>query len=466
MEDGGSNKIWQKGDSCGATDSERYLSVLARRAFLNFWSYSNPYTNESGGRELCDFLVVFGNSVVIFSDKNCKFPSGGMEVAWPRWYRSAVEKSVNQLRGAASFIDRFPDRIYLDAECKQPLPIPIPPMEVRKVHLVAVTRGSADACKKYFGHGSSSSLVINTAIEGREHEKNPFMVGWPLKGRRFVHVLDELTLDVVLNELDSATDFIEYLEKKEAYLSSEGFSFFFTGEEDLLADYILNPMPNLMGFSFAPLPGGGSFERRGLVVGQEGRWIQLCASNEYKIHKKSLEVSYEWDKLIEHQTTHISRNTAGVVAKWGSVTDIAAHEAVLRAMAEESRLSRKELAKAHQSILMRKFDGDRLSAIVSLPHRPDRAYVLMVLKRPDDMDYDPYREFRRNSLVGLCRASRLRLSGIKEIVGIASEQSDSSGVTQDFILMKFRDELDSDGKVREISDLRAAGIWKDEWVCA
>ncbi len=32
--------------------------------------------------------------------------------------------------------------------------------------------------------------------------------------------------------------------------------------------------------------------------------------------------------------------------------------------------------------------------------------------------------------------------------------------------MKFRDELDSDGKVREISDLRAAGIWKDEWVCA
>ncbi|WP_447785330.1 hypothetical protein [Stenotrophomonas bentonitica] len=457
--------IWQQEGEGGATDSEIYLSKLARRAFLNFWSYSNPHTDESGGRELCDFLVVFGNDIIIFSDKACKFPSGAIEVAWPRWYRSAVLKSAGQLKGAASFIERFPDRIFLDPECKQPLPIPIPPPGKRKIHLVAVTRGSGEACRKYFGHGSSSSLVINTSIAGRDHERNPFMIGWPLNRETFVHVLDELTLDIVLNELDSASDLIDYLEKKEAYLSSTCADFYFTGEEDLLASYISNPLPDFNGFSFKPLPDAGLLKEKCLVIGSEGDWIRLCETPTYGEFKKSKEISYEWDRLIEHQTTHIIKNTAGIISKHDSVTDIGAHEAVLRAMAEEPRMFRTEIAKAHQSILTRKFDGDRLSATVVLPHRPGRAYVLMVLKRPHDVDYDLYRDLRRNSLVGFCRASRLRLAGIKEIVGIASEQSDSSGVTQDFILMKLNEHLSRDDKAKEVADLRQAGIWKDSWTC-
>lgn len=60
----------------GATASERYLGSLARKAFLSLWSHPNVYTDENKkagkgvGTELCDLLVVFGNDVLIFSDKH------------------------------------------------------------------------------------------------------------------------------------------------------------------------------------------------------------------------------------------------------------------------------------------------------------------------------------------------------------------------------------------------------------
>ena len=62
--------------SDGITPSERYLSKLCRRSFLGLWSYPNLHTDdgrkaEKGvGHELCDLLVVFGNNVIIFSDKH------------------------------------------------------------------------------------------------------------------------------------------------------------------------------------------------------------------------------------------------------------------------------------------------------------------------------------------------------------------------------------------------------------
>jgi len=62
----------------GATSSERYLAKLANDKFFGLWSYPNVYTDEGIskigiGKELCDLLIVFQNSIIIFSDKNCAF---------------------------------------------------------------------------------------------------------------------------------------------------------------------------------------------------------------------------------------------------------------------------------------------------------------------------------------------------------------------------------------------------------
>jgi hypothetical protein len=89
----------------GKTASEKYLAHLARGTFLNLWSYPNVFIdkrhNDRGvGKELCDLLVVCGNDVLIFSDKHISWPGGDSNVAWPRWFKRAIQKSANQIRGA------------------------------------------------------------------------------------------------------------------------------------------------------------------------------------------------------------------------------------------------------------------------------------------------------------------------------------------------------------------------------
>lgn len=143
------------GDS--QTDSERYLTALARRAFLTLWSYPNVFTDEGrskgkgDGKELCDLLVIFGNDILIFSDKQCEFiPHADVKVAWGRWYKRAIEKSANQLAGAKSWILRHADRLYLDRQCQHRLPIEIPDLEHCRIHLIAVAKGATEHAARYW----------------------------------------------------------------------------------------------------------------------------------------------------------------------------------------------------------------------------------------------------------------------------------------------------------------------------
>ena len=91
--------------SIGTTESERFLYSLCRRSFLRLWTFSNPYRDQGGGKEICDALIVFGNTLVLFSDKSSKFPDHPVSlVAWNRWKRRAIDDSVDQLKGAARWI--------------------------------------------------------------------------------------------------------------------------------------------------------------------------------------------------------------------------------------------------------------------------------------------------------------------------------------------------------------------------
>lgn len=229
----------------GTTDSERALTRLAKKAFLSLWSYPNVFTDEGrsngkgDGKELCDLLVVFGNDVLLFSDKNCEYHSGtDVKVAWPRWYKRAIEKSAKQLAGAEKFAREFPGRIFLDKQCQTPLPIPLPDASVARYFLIAVTRGAHQAARQFFGGGSSGSVMLRSDIRGRKHYEVPFHVGFPLESGRFVHVLDEMTVDLLLEELDTIPDLVGYLACKESFISKPGVFVSIAGEEELVARYM------------------------------------------------------------------------------------------------------------------------------------------------------------------------------------------------------------------------------------
>jgi hypothetical protein len=146
----------------GHTESERYLNRVCNDTFLSLWTYPSP--TNADGKELCDLLVVFRSSVIIFSDKDCVFQDdGNMETAWDRWYKKAIVKSVSQLYGAEREIIRNPDKIFLDSKKQTPFPLIIPPREEIRVYRMAVARGARDACIKFYGGGSGSLMMLHSS---------------------------------------------------------------------------------------------------------------------------------------------------------------------------------------------------------------------------------------------------------------------------------------------------------------
>lgn len=418
----------------GNTESERYLVRLARKAFLSLWSYPNVYTNEgrngSGdGKELCDFLVVFGNDIILFSDKACKFTTHeDVNVAWSRWYRRAVEKSAKQLSGAESWIKRFPERIFLDRECKTPFPIKLPEESERRIHLVAVTRGSSEHAESYWGGGSSGSLLIDTKLVGDDHKNSPFRIGWVLPNKRLVHVFDETTLDIVLNELDTISDFVSYLTKKEERFTTPGLDFVVPGEEELVAFYLEHFDVKREEHFFPEIPEGA------LVVLQEGDWTRLKKSRKYQARLEENEVSYLWDTLIEFQNDHIL--TGSATALFGDATP-AKYELIMRMMAEENRLSRRALGESLHRVNSINEPGKRFTRTILSASREGRAYIFMSMSRQEECNQEQYLEIRRGDLLLHAYGCKLKFEKIKEVIGVTFAPGQEALNSIDYFLINF-----------------------------
>lgn len=183
--------------------------------------------------------------------------------------------------------------MFLDKGCQAPLPIELPDSRVARYYLIAVTRGSHFPARQFFGGGSSGSVMLLTHLVGKaDHEKTPFHVGFPLESHRFVHVLDEMTVDVLLDELDTVPDLVNYLRKKEEFLQRPDTIFSVPGEEELLARY----MSTMRGdeHAFPRVPADVNF-----VALPEGDWEVYRNSPQWKAKQAANEISYMWDALIE-----------------------------------------------------------------------------------------------------------------------------------------------------------------------
>lgn len=431
---------WEKAAEVkGTTESERALARLARKAFMSLWSYPNVYSDEgrSGGKgdgkELVDLLVVFGNDVLLFSDKHCSFQLDiDVKVAWPRWYKRAIEKSVRQLAGAENFLRRFPYRVFVDKSCQTKLPVELPDPSVARYFLIAVTRGGHEAAVRYFGGGSSGSVMLNSMLEGHAHYEHPFEVGFPLKDRRFVHVLDEMTVDVLLEELDTFPDLVDYLACKERYFGANGFFMHIAGEEELLAQYMCTMEKGRHALPKIP-PGA---EAISLL---EGDWRVYRSSPQRAAKRGADHGSYMWDELIEYQASFIRAGTAiGLPETPPEKID---HERILRALADTSRLERRQLASHFQFALTKSEPGKKYTRMTLSGDKMSRAYVFLTAPKPPDVDYQAYREMRTAALLAYCHGIKMRFPHVTEAIGIASEPFVEKVASQDFLYIELSEEM-------------------------
>lgn len=439
---------WEKAASAdGTTPSERALASLARKAFLTLWSYPNVFTDEGrangkgDGKELCDLLVVFGNDVLLFSDKDCAYQSNvDVAVAWPRWYRSAIDKSAKQLAGAEKFIKAFPKRIFLDKACQSSLPIELPHASMARYYLIAVTRGSHFPARQFFGGGSSGSVMLLNELVGKAaHVQMPFHIGFPLKGRRFVHVLDEMTVDLLLEELDTVPDLVGYLKKKEEFLQQPDVIVSVPGEEELLARYMSTMRDEE--HAFPKTPKGVNF-----VALPEGDWEVYRASPQWKAKQKANEISFMWDALIEHQSGFI-RSGKAITVLWQPTKDGVNHERIVRSLAAQPRLARRSLSMDLQVAMHRSDPGHMFARIKMTGRPPDQAFVFLTIPRTEGEDYDTtYRHRRMHTLMVYCHAVKNGMPTLKGAIGVASEPFSERTASQDFMHVDLSEMSDEELK--------------------
>ena len=404
----------------GVTTAERYLKRLCDYTFLSLWSYSGVFRDQwlsvssKEGKEVCDLLVVFQEHIIIFSDKDCVFPDGDdLDLNWRRWYKRAVLKSADQIWGAERWIKTNPQRLFLDTTCTQRFPINLPDSSIAKFHRILVAHGASKPCKDVFG--GSGSLIIAPNVIGAMHcgsgsdGGRPFTIGQidPTKG--YVHVFDDTSLEIVMRTLDTITDFVTYLTKKEQFVLS-GKLLWAAGEDDLLAYYLKDINSNGDHDFIVP-------DNATAISINEGLWDMFASSPQRRAQLAANEVSYLWDMLIERFNTHILGGTQYYTSHPG----IEYSEQSMRFLAREPRTRRRMLAQSLLDMIQTTSSSMRRTRVI-LPSRDgDPYYVFLLLPKWKEHSEAQYREVRLKLLEACCLVTKLINPKAQDIIGIATE---------------------------------------------
>lgn len=430
------------------THSEKLLAGLGDKAFLKLWSFANVYTNkglkyqENGepkgqGNELCDLLVVFGDHVLIFSDKGeVQYrPHEDVKISWTRWVKSAFLDSAYSTYKAEKWIKEYPERIYLDKECSEKFPIAIPPLDKIKIHRIAVTRGITEYAKEFY-KDESGTLLIRPNIIGKQHYENPFIIGTADDKKGYVHFFDELSIERVFEELDTLIDFTDYLSRKEELIESR--TLLIAAGEDELLGYYLSSREGFDNFHspFFPIPKQRTDE---VLAVQPGFYEGHRKTDAYKAIKEMSKISYFWDRCIELM------GKAAFTGKWYETNGKNYDEEikVLKYMASESRMARSILSDSFMPVSNKPFKQNEFLPrvrVLNSPTNPDIIYVwLVMLKSIQQKDYAEYREHRRDAVISYCMACKDAYPQFNTIVGIASDAVNNSIFSEELVYLHTDD---------------------------
>jgi len=372
--------------SAKGRSAEEFVHELATHTFFVDWCFPNP--KRSDGKELCDLLVVFGSVAIVWQVKSLKFDEDGQP------NQGEVEKNLRQTLGAKRYLLETKGEVRLEnarrkTEC-------FDPEAIQHVFLI-----SALLCEP------------NTGPMVKHCESGDF-----------VHMMTEHFIELCLAELDTARDFVDYLEAKEQLFQSEASLLVTGGEEELLAYYLLH------GRTLS------EFEGKAYVLVDDGMWAGLHARPEYLAAKKANEISYVWDHLINE--TH------------NQTDESSKYELIAREMASLTRFERRVASQAFVGALMSTLGHDlhrlsfrRVFTLEPDDHRlrSDMTFCFLFHDVPNPRDnqlrHDKERQSRVGELEAMLQVTRCHIDK-PVVVGIATEPMvDRPGRSFDFGLLQM-----------------------------
>jgi len=274
------------------TEGEKFVNDIAFQSFMQYWCYPSPKDESGDKKEICDLLIIFGNSLIIISVKNYEFKEN-----YTRYFRRTIEKAVKQIYGAERKLLRSTNDVFIKHPNKELEKFP--KENIENVFRVIVNLG--EGVKFY-----------------------PF--NRETKDEKFITLFDKEAFQTIVKELDTIPDFIEYLSKREEVFidkdvtilpgEEEDFSpetslqfFNHTGdnlksnekirvvlsgtEHDLLAHYLENKK------NFPEELSSGKSDI--IVLQNDGRWNDFVKSKRVLKKKELDEKSYFIDELVKHE---------------------------------------------------------------------------------------------------------------------------------------------------------------------
>lgn len=391
----------------GLTESEALLASLCEQSFFALWTYPNLF--KKAAKEMIDLMVVFRNDVLLFSDKSCGYPeTDNPELDWKRWYSRAIAKSAHQVQQAERWLRSQPTRIFLDAKATEPLPIDLPPPDTLKIHRICVATGAAGHCRRVTGQ---PMFGLDFTVTGDEA---PLRIGTVPEAHGFLHVFDSDSLALVMRELDTISDFVEYLDAKADLVAGGKFKGAPT-EADLLAYYLHH---------------GRTFpDAQQAFVLQPNLWRQVEAQQPFREGRELNRHHRLWDRLIDR----VTRLYLAEELQFGNETTMSDHERLVRVMASESRFYRRILSQAIEDRAERARGGWIGSILPS--QDPNVLYVLLMGPGARRDQYEEYRTQRSQELVLRCYAAKAARPQARFIVGIGLDAPGGDGSSEDLVYL-------------------------------
>jgi hypothetical protein len=415
--------------SFGCTETEKILSKLCDRTFLNIWNYANPFNQER--KELCDVIAVFENHIFIFFDrnKNLDFTSeADFGIKWSRWHKEVIEKQIKTCHGAERYI-KTGGKLYLDNNLNQELPVKYD-LEKVNIHKIIVAHGAKDACLNFSEENIYGSLAIcyRKLVNDKPVTNSTFPFYVNLENENPIHVFDSHNLEIVLTELDTFQDFTNYITQKEKAIK-ENIFITYTGEEDLLAHYFMNfDEKNDCHFI-------GVKENVGFCI-EQGMWDKFVKSPAYQVKKEENKISYFWDELI---------NEFGACVLEGNLLgnrSVFMENSGIYEMAKEQRFIRRMLSEKMIEVIENFPDTDepmrRYLRVLDSSYKNVK-YVFLQYKidfKEELHNEDKVHEARKYFLKIACGATKLKFPELEKIVGIGmSPPKYYPDTTKDILLM-------------------------------
>jgi len=333
--------------------AEAIIHNLATKTFLTDWCYPNP--KKADGKELCDLLVVFDDTAIIWQIKDLKVDEAG------RYKKAEVEKNLRQLGGARRHM--FDLKVPIQLENPRRGKELFDPEKIKTVHLISVLMGESE-------------------------EPFPF---FQVVKDKLIHVFTREFADLALSELDTVSDFCDYLRKKEAIDKSK-MVMVGGGEENLLAKYL----ESTHSFSW--------MDNSDVILVDDSCWPAFTRNPQFLAKKLADQVSYGWDSVIDRAHDGTSEH----------------YERLARELARPDRFTRRVISKsffeAYSEYMEKKPPVFRRMTAFG-----DTTYCFLFME-----DGKGPRERRKRMLQFMCFVARGIPPMNKRVIGVATEAENRS----------------------------------------